>query len=71
MFLMMAGTDAPSQAMAISIFHILNNHAVYKKLKAELFTNIPDVASMPTVGSLEQLPYLVTGTLWLWPRQRS
>ncbi|GIC87843.1 cytochrome P450 [Aspergillus udagawae] len=58
MFLMMAGTDAPSQAMAISIFHILNNHAVYKKLKAELFTNIPDVASMPTVGSLEQLPYL-------------
>ncbi|THC93438.1 hypothetical protein EYZ11_007097 [Aspergillus tanneri] len=57
-FLMMAGTDAPSQAIAITIFHILNNPAVHQKLKAELFANVSDVTSTPTLELLEKLPYL-------------
>ncbi|KAF9886516.1 hypothetical protein FE257_011423 [Aspergillus nanangensis] len=58
LFLMMAGTDAPSQALAITMFHILNNPEVYHKLKAELVAGIVDVTVVPTLGDMEQLPYL-------------
>ncbi|KAE8340490.1 hypothetical protein BDV24DRAFT_151855 [Aspergillus arachidicola] len=56
--LMIAGTDAPSQATAITFFHILNNPKVHEKLKVELFKNIPEVGTVPTIYQLEQLPYL-------------
>jgi hypothetical protein len=59
-FLMMAGTDAPSQTIAITMFHILNNPAVYQKLKEELFAAIPDVTVSPSLSQLEQIPYLVS-----------
>ncbi|KAE8350007.1 benzoate 4-monooxygenase cytochrome P450 [Aspergillus coremiiformis] len=58
MFLMMAGTDAPAQALAITVFHILNNPDVHRKVRAELFANIPDRGTIPTLALLEQLPYL-------------
>jgi hypothetical protein len=59
-FLMMAGTDAPSQTIAITMFHILNNLAVYQKLKGQLFAAIPDVRATPCLSQLEQIPYLVS-----------
>lgn len=40
-FLKTAGTDAPSQALAISIYHILNNQHVLTALKAELTATFP------------------------------
>lgn len=46
-FLMMIGTDAPAQALAITLFHILNNPKVYERLKEELFTT-PDSTTVPT-----------------------
>jgi cytochrome P450 len=61
-FLMVAGTDLPAQALAITMFHILNNPKVYQKLKEELFSGIPDINTTPTLEELERLPYLVS---WL------
>ncbi|OJJ96495.1 hypothetical protein ASPACDRAFT_54396 [Aspergillus aculeatus ATCC 16872] len=57
-FLMMAGTDAPSQALAITMFHILDNREAHERLKAELLANIPDVRCIPPLETLEQLPFL-------------
>ncbi|KAJ6030653.1 uncharacterized protein N7446_000284 [Penicillium canescens] len=57
-FLMVAGTDLPAQALAITMFHILNNTKVYQKLKEELFSGIPDINTTPTLDELERLPYL-------------
>jgi hypothetical protein len=62
-FLMVAGTDLPAQALAITMFHILNNPKVYQKLKEELFSGIPDINTTPTLEELERLPYLVS---WLY-----
>jgi len=36
-----AGTDTPSQVMAITLFHILWNPEVHQKLKAELAGAFP------------------------------
>ncbi|KAJ6030655.1 uncharacterized protein N7446_000282 [Penicillium canescens] len=57
-FLMHAGTDAPSQTIAMTMFQILNNPTTYQRLKEELFTAIPDVTATPNMDRLEQMPYL-------------
>ncbi|KAE8391134.1 cytochrome P450 [Aspergillus alliaceus] len=57
-FLLIAGTDAPSQALAITMFHLLNNPVPLQKLRAELFAAIPDANTMPSLQLLETLPYL-------------
>ncbi|KAE8313107.1 cytochrome P450 [Aspergillus transmontanensis] len=56
--LMIAGTDAPSQATSITFFHILINPKAYEKLRVELFENIPEMATGSTIHQLKQLPYL-------------
>ncbi|KAF9894789.1 hypothetical protein FE257_004410 [Aspergillus nanangensis] len=56
-FLQTAGTDAPSQALAISMYHILNNPNVLARLKAELTTAFPTDRPDPTWSQLEKLPY--------------
>ena len=58
MFIMVAGTDAPSQVLALTMFYILRDGEVYRRLKAELATGFPDPESL-TSGELQQLPYLV------------
>ncbi|KAJ5755047.1 hypothetical protein N7533_004590 [Penicillium manginii] len=57
-FLMFAGTDAPSQTSAITLFHLIDNPAKYQKLKNELLTAIPDMRAVPSLHQLEQIPYL-------------
>ncbi|KAJ6031900.1 benzoate 4-monooxygenase cytochrome P450 [Penicillium herquei] len=57
-FLLVAGTDAPSQVMAITVFHILNNPAVHERLRTELINALPDPQEKPTWSFLERLPYL-------------
>ncbi|KAJ5628200.1 hypothetical protein N7490_010428 [Penicillium lividum] len=57
-FLMLAGTDAPSQTLAITMFHILNNPATYQRLKEELFAFLTDVTVTPSIDQLERIPYL-------------
>lgn len=60
-FLMLAGTDAPSQTIAMTMFHILNNPTTYQRLKEELFAAIPDVTATLSLDRLEQIPFLVCG----------
>ncbi|KAJ6027455.1 uncharacterized protein N7446_003953 [Penicillium canescens] len=57
-FLMLAGTDAPSRTLAITMFHILRNPATYQRLKDELFAALPDVKAVPCIDQLENVPYL-------------
>lgn len=60
LFLMVAGTDAPSQALAIMLYHILNNREVHEKLREELVYALPDARSDPSLAVLENIPYLVS-----------
>lgn len=59
-FLMLAGTDAPSQASAITLFHVLDNPEKYQRLRDELLVAIPDVTDIPSLEQLERVPYLVS-----------
>jgi cytochrome P450 len=58
-FIMVAGTDAPSQVMAITMFHILRSPDIHQKLKAELNDAFPVPVSNADWDKLEHLPYLV------------
>jgi cytochrome P450 len=58
-FLMLAGTDAPSQALAVTMFHLLWNPEPYKKLKEELDEAFPVLADADW-NKLKSLPYLVS-----------
>jgi cytochrome P450 len=60
-FLIIAGSDAPSQVMAISLFHLLWNPEPYQKLKAELDEAFPVVADADWT-KLKNLPYLVSSS---------
>ncbi|KAH8699087.1 benzoate 4-monooxygenase cytochrome P450 [Talaromyces proteolyticus] len=57
-FFIIAGTDAPSLAMAVIMFHILRDFEVLQKLVEELKTALPDPAKDPSLSRLEELPYL-------------
>jgi cytochrome P450 len=57
-FLIIAGSDAPSQVMAITLFHLLWNPETCQKLKAELDEAFPVVADADWT-QLKNLPYLV------------
>ena len=58
---MSAGTDAPSQVLTITMFHILRNPDVARRLKEEFTAAITQNPweDVPW-GSLEQLKYLVS-----------
>ncbi|OQE21558.1 hypothetical protein PENFLA_c014G03393 [Penicillium flavigenum] len=57
-FLILAGSDAPSQVMAITLFHLLWNPETCQKLKAELDEAFPVVADADWT-KLKNFPYLV------------
>ncbi|KAK2743929.1 hypothetical protein FQN57_004552 [Myotisia sp. PD_48] len=57
-FLLVAGVDAPSQVLAITMFHVLRNPDVFQKLNSELLSAIPDPKIIPSLAKLESLPYL-------------
>lgn len=59
-FLLVAGTDAPSQVMAITIYQVLSNPNIYGLLQEELQVALPDTSVDPLWSNLERLPYLVS-----------
>ncbi|KAJ6027459.1 benzoate 4-monooxygenase cytochrome P450 [Penicillium canescens] len=59
-FLLVAGTDAPSQVMAITMYHVLRNVMVYNQLQEELQAALPDADAEASWGELERLPYLTS-----------
>lgn len=59
-FLLVAGTDAPSQVMAITMYHVLSSVKIHVRLLEELQAVLPDASVEPSLSDLEQLPYLVS-----------
>ncbi|GFF23970.1 trichodiene oxygenase, partial [Aspergillus udagawae] len=57
-FLMKAGTGAPSQVMAITMFHVLQDNTITEKPKLELKAANPNPNIGLSLETLEQLPYL-------------
>ncbi len=59
-FLLVAGTDAPSQVMAITMYHVLSSVKIHVLLLEELQVALPDARVEPSLNDLERLPYLVS-----------
>lgn len=55
-----AGTETTARAIAVSIFHVMSNEEVGRKLLAELKTVLETPTSKASWLELEQLPYLVS-----------
>jgi cytochrome P450 len=56
--LVSAGTDTTATTLTIAMYHILANADILATLKAELLEAVPDPSSMPSLSTLENLPYL-------------
>ncbi len=55
-----AGTDTTARAIAVSMFHLMNNKEMGLKLREELKTVLKTPLSKATCADLEKLPYLVS-----------
>lgn len=58
-FLVVAGSDAPSQFLAITVYHLLRNPSPLQRLREELDQHLPNPKSRPSLREVEKLPYLV------------
>jgi len=56
--LMLGGGDTAGNTLMLGTFYILDNEAVYQRLKKELRTAWPVLAKTPRYEELERLPYL-------------
>ena len=54
-----AGIASAEWTSTLACFHILNDCAVFKRLKAELMDAIPDPQILPSLTDIEKLPYLM------------
>ncbi|RAQ58815.1 cytochrome P450 [Aspergillus flavus] len=57
-FLMVAGIDAPSQVLAITMFHVLRSPLVCRELREELQDKTAHSRDELCLNTLEKLPYL-------------
>lgn len=55
-----AGTETTARAIAVSMFHVMNNEEVGKKLRDDLKTVLKTPTSRASWTELEKLPYLVS-----------
>lgn len=57
--LIAAGVETTAFALCVGIFHIVNTPSIYKKLKNELHSSLPNGDTViPSLLELEKLPYL-------------
>lgn len=54
-----AGTETAGNACAVTLFHVLSNEHVCRRLKDELMEAWPDAETPMSLERLEKLPYLV------------
>ncbi|OJD31473.1 cytochrome p450 [Diplodia corticola] len=59
MSVLIAGSDTTAYTLSVGTFHILNAPEAREKLEKELREHIVDPDQMPSLGDLENLPYLV------------
>lgn len=57
--LVVAGAETTAGTLAAITYQLLSNPAMFRKLKAELETAMPDPDEHPVASKLEGLPYLV------------
>lgn len=55
-----AGTETTARSLAVSMFHVINDNEIGKKLREELKTILEKPTSKATWTELEHLPYLVS-----------
>ena len=53
-----AGGETTAQTLARTFYHLLDSPLVLKKLREELNQALPDPKAMPTLTTLQSLPYL-------------
>lgn len=58
-----AGTETTARAIAVSMFHLMNNKEMGLKLREELKTVLKTPQSKASWTDLERLPYLVRMTM--------
>jgi cytochrome P450 len=54
-----AAADTTGNGMTVAAYHVVNNLAIYKKLRAELSTAFPEADARLNFTELENLPFLV------------
>lgn len=54
-----AGGETASRTMTMAVYYLLTNVKALERLDEELLTVMPDVRVMPSLKSLETLPWLV------------
>ena len=55
-----AGGETTSRTLTMAIYRLLANPKMLERLNGELMTVMPDINVMPSVKSLEALPWLVS-----------
>jgi hypothetical protein len=58
-----AAADTTGNGMTVAAYHVVNNQAIYKKLRAVLKTVFPNPDSRLNFTELEKLPYLINHPL--------
>jgi hypothetical protein len=58
--IMAAASDTTGNGMTVAAYNVVQNPAIYKKLKAELQAAFPDTNDKLEFTKLERLPYLVS-----------
>ena len=58
-----AGGETTSRVLTMAIYYLLVNPAALKRLNGEIFRVMPNVNVMPSVKSLETLPWLVSSRM--------
>jgi cytochrome P450 len=58
-----AGTETTAYSLSVTLFHLLDNPAIFSKLYNEVMTVMPEPSSLPPLSALENLPLLVSFTL--------
>lgn len=59
-----AGTETTARAIAVSMFHLMNNKEMGQRLREELKTVLKTPLSKVSWADLEKLPYLVGATMF-------
>ncbi|UPK95576.1 hypothetical protein LCI18_006511 [Fusarium solani-melongenae] len=56
--LLVAGSDTSATSMAVAVLEIISHPSIEKRLVEELDAAIPDKDNLPSIKSLENIPYL-------------
>lgn len=60
-----AGTETTAYALSVTLFHLLDNPEILSKLYDEVKTVMPETSTRPPLSALENLPLLVSTSLYL------